>query len=74
MEGFVAVATFVNEVEADLASATLAAAGIESFLKREDVGGMLPALQESRGIQVLVAAEQADEARTILSEQAETQE
>jgi hypothetical protein len=74
MEGYVVVATFANPIEADLARASLAAAGIESFLKMEDVGGMLPSLRDSRGIRVLVVAHQADEARTILSDKAETQE
>jgi hypothetical protein len=70
MERYVAAATFVNEVEAELAQATLAAAGIESFLKFEDIGGMLPSLQESEGIQVLVDEEKLIEARAVLNEQA----
>ena len=34
----VPVAFFSNEIEAELAQATLAAAGIESYLKYEDTG------------------------------------
>ena len=67
MEGFVSVATFTSEVEADLAQATLAAAGIESYLKFEDTGGMMPVLQQSKGIELLVEPQNVEEARTILS-------
>ena len=71
MERFVAVATYMNELEAELAQATLAAAGIESFLKYEDTGGMLPVLQESEGVRVLVEEERLLEARAVLTERAE---
>ena len=67
MEGYVSVATFSNQVEAELAKATLAAAGIESFLKYEDIGGMMPVLQQSKGIALLVDPRQVEEAKTILS-------
>ena len=70
MDRYVAAATFVNEVEAELAQATLAAAGIESFLKFEDIGGMLPSLQESEGIQVLVDEKPLVEAQAVLNDQA----
>jgi hypothetical protein len=70
MDRYVAAATFVNEVEAELAQATLAAAGIESFLKFEDIGGMLPSLQESEGIQVLVDEKHLLEAQAVLNDQA----
>ena len=73
MEDYVSVATFTNEIEAELAQATLSAAGIESFLKYEDIGGMLPVLQESEGIELLVDKKNLLEAKAILSEQA-TQE
>ena len=72
MEDYVTAATFRNEVEAELAQTALAAAGIESFLKYEDTGGMLPVLQGSEGIEVLVEKKDLEEARAILSEQAET--
>jgi hypothetical protein len=73
MERYVAAATFTNEVEAELAQATLAAAGIESFLKYEDIGGMLPTLQESEGIEVLVEEDKLVEARAVLNTQATEQ-
>ncbi len=70
MDRYVAAATFMNEVEAELAQATLAAAGIESFLKFEDIGGMLPSLQESEGVQVLVDEKHLVEAQAVLNDQA----
>ncbi len=74
MEGYVVVAVFVNEVEAELAQATLAAADITSYVKKEDAGGMLPPLQESEGVRLLVDPADFEEARSILSEEATTEE
>ena len=70
MEKFISVATYSNEVEAELAQATLAAAGIESYLKYEDTGGMMPILQQSEGIDLLVVEENAIEAKAVLTDQA----
>jgi len=63
---FVPVAFFSNEIEAELAEATLAAAGIESFLKDEGTGGMLPSLQQTEGVALLVRRDQLAEAQTVL--------
>ena len=70
MEKYVSVATYFNEVEAELAQATLGAAGIESFLKFEDTGGMMPVLQQSEGVRLLVDEKDLEEARTLLSSSA----
>jgi len=69
MEGYIKIAIFSTEIEADVAQATLSAAGIESFLKFEDTGHMMPVLQQAEGVQLLVAPENVDEARTVLSTQ-----
>jgi hypothetical protein len=74
MEDLTIVATFVNEMDADLAQATLSAAGIESFIRFDDMGGMLPSLQESGGVKLLVNPDRLEEARALLSETATTQE
>lgn len=66
-ENIVPVAFFSNEIEAELAQATLAAAGIESFLKFEDTGGMMPVLQQSEGVALLVHRERYAEAQTVLT-------
>jgi len=74
MEDYVVVATYISEIDAELAQATLAAAGIESVLKYEDTGHMIPVLQQSEGVKVLVNPKDLEEAKTILSSQAlETQ-
>jgi hypothetical protein len=66
-EGFVPVMTFFTEVEAEVAQATLAAAGIESFLHYEDTGHMIPSLQQSEGVKLLVDPKDYDEAMTLLT-------
>ena len=67
MENIIAVATYGSEIEAELAQATLAASGIESFLKFEDTGGMMPVLQQSEGVQLLVDQKDFEEAKLVLS-------
>jgi len=63
---FVPVAFFSNEIEAELAQATLGAAGIESFVKDEGTGGMLPVLQQNEGVALLVHRDRLAEAQTVL--------
>jgi hypothetical protein len=67
MENYIQIATFSNEIEARLAQATLSAANIESFVHSDDVGGMLPSLEQSEGVQLLVDKTTADEAKVLLS-------
>lgn len=67
MEGYVSIAVFPNEVDAELAQATLAAAGIESFLQSDDSGGMMPVFQQIKGVQLLVDPQFAEEAKMVLS-------
>ena len=73
MENFVSVTSYPDEIEARLAQATLAAAGIESYLKFEDTGGMMPVLQQIIGVKVLVHENDVEEAKTLLSTTAEEQ-
>jgi len=67
MEGYVKIFTFSTEIDGELAKATLAAAGIESYLKFEDTGGMLPTLQQAEGVALYVRPEDAEEAKEILT-------
>ncbi len=67
MENFIPVATYSTEIEAELAQATLAAAGIESYLKFEDIGGMMPWMQQIKGINLLVDENNRAEASMVLS-------
>ena len=67
MEGYVPVATYSTEVDAQLAKATLAAAGIESVVHCEDIGHMFPPIQQVEGVVLLVDPSDLDEARTLLT-------
>ncbi len=67
MSDFVQIASYSSEIEAELSQATLAAGGIDSFLRLDDTGGMFPVLQQNRGVKLLVGAQDEGEARTLLS-------
>jgi hypothetical protein len=56
----------MNEAEADLAKAILAANGIEAAVLRDDAGGMIPAMSLMSEIRLVVAPEDADAAREVL--------
>lgn len=59
----VIVTSCANEVEANIAQASLAAAGIESVLMRDDANGLVPSLSYVRGIGVAVWPEDLEAAR-----------
>lgn len=60
------VRRFMNEAEADLAKAILAANGIEAAVLRDDAGGMIPAMSLMSEIRLVVAPEDAEAAREVL--------
>jgi len=62
----IAVHTFNDRIEADLAVSALEAAGIESMIAADDAGGTQPGLWEGRGVAVLVRREDEGAAREIL--------
>ena len=62
----VVVGTFLNKIDADLAKDALEAADIESIVLADDAGGMRPHLWMS-GVRLLVRAEDAEQARVVLS-------
>ena len=68
--GLVVVATYHSEFEAHIAGSALAAAGIEATVGGDDAGGAYPFLGFTQGIGLLTRAEDADEARAILSAEA----
>jgi hypothetical protein len=74
MEKMVKIATLPNDLEAHLAQATLSAAGIESVLKFEDAGGMLPSLDNSDGIELMVDFKDVEEATNLLTTESQTSE
>lgn len=60
------VRRFMNEAEADLAKAILAANGIDAAVLRDDAGGMIPAMSLMSEIRLVVAPEDAEAAREVL--------
>jgi hypothetical protein len=66
---FVVIRTYLNHFEADLAKITLEAAGIDSFVRSDDCGGMRPHLWMA-GVELLVASDDAERAGEILGNEA----
>jgi hypothetical protein len=61
----VVIRTYPNSIEAELAMSALEAAGIHVLIRRDDGGGMQPALWLS-GVKVLVRSEDAAAAADVL--------
>jgi len=67
----VPVAECPSEAEAAITMAVLGSYGIDAVVSRDNAGGMQPGLTFGRGVRVLVAAEDAAEARRVLAENEE---
>lgn len=68
--GLVTLRTFNNEPQALLAQSLLDAAGIHCMLSRDDLGGMRPDLDITRGIKLLVRSKDSKTAEEILDPEA----
>jgi len=66
-EKLVAVGTYTNKIDADLAQGALEAADIDAMISGDDAGGQQPGLLMGKGVRVLVRAEDAERAKEILS-------
>jgi hypothetical protein len=66
-EKLVAVGTYSNKIDADLAQGALEAADIDATITADDAGGQQPGLLMGKGVRVLVRAEDAERAKEILS-------
>jgi hypothetical protein len=64
------VETFLNRLDAELASSVLLAAGIDAVVSPDDAGGAYPGVAVLR-VRLLVREEDAERARTVLAETAE---
>jgi hypothetical protein len=62
-DDLVAVRTFLNHIDADLAKSALEAAGIASAISADDAGGTRPHLWVGAGVRLLVR--QADLERAV---------
>ena len=67
-ERLVAVGSYPNKIDAELAQGALEAADIEAMVSADDAGGLQPGLWVGEGVRVLVRAEDADQARKILNQ------
>jgi len=65
------IRTFSSEIEAEMAMSALEAAGIESVMRRDDCGGVQPAMGWTAGVQVVVNDEDVDAATDVLDAPAE---
>jgi hypothetical protein len=65
---YVIIETFENAFEAEVARGHLEAAGIAAAIEKDDVGNMIPSLQASAGVRLIVREEQAEQARKMLLE------
>ena len=66
--GFVIVRESLHDSEAQVIVGLLASEGIEAVIDEDDAGHMLPSLDESRGVRVLVPEGEAARAAAILTE------
>ena len=69
LEGMVVVREKVDRLDAETIAAFLRAQGIEATVSSDDAGGVLPALEESRGVQVIVRKGDEERARQLLRAQ-----
>ncbi len=68
------IRTFSNEIEAEMAMSALEAAGIESAMRRDDCGGVQPAMGWTAGVQVIVDDKDVELATEVLDAPAEPAE
>ncbi len=67
----VCIATASSEIEADMVHMRLESFGIESFITKDDCGGMRPWLQPITGVRLMVRQSDAQRASDILNEKIE---
>ena len=63
----VTVEVFHDHIDAEIAKGALEAAGIEAMLQSDDARGTQPSLSMSRGVELLVRAEDAEKADEVLN-------
>lgn len=67
LDDAVVLDTFPNRMAAEMAAGLLEAEGIEALVMADDAGGAYPMLQFIRGVRLLVAPEDAAQAREVLA-------
>jgi hypothetical protein len=64
----VVVGEYENEIDAEIAKGHLASSGIPASIMKDDGGGMLPSMQNTEGVQLIVAETQSEKAKEIIQE------
>lgn len=64
----ICIATFPDEMSAEVAKTSLAASGIPAFISTDDCGGMAPHLKMITAIRLLVHSADVAEATAILEQ------
>jgi len=62
----ICIATYPDEMSAEVAKTSLVARGIPAFVSKDDCGGMKPHLQMITAIRLMIRADDAAEAADIL--------
>ena len=70
----VCIATLSSEIEAHIVSLRLESLGIDSFITKDDCGGMRPWLQPITGVRLMVRQSDAQRAADILSKKTNEEE
>ncbi|MDX6614757.1 MAG: hypothetical protein QOD75_3943 [Blastocatellia bacterium] len=63
----VVLKVFNSEIDAAMAQEVLQQAGLNSFVFKDDGGGMEPHLQRTNGVRLLVTRADAEQAQQVLS-------
>jgi hypothetical protein len=64
----IVIKVFGSEMEAEIIKGRLESQGITAIIAKDDVGGMLPPLQQTMGVKLLVNKNDAKKANSILEE------
>jgi hypothetical protein len=65
-DDIVVLRVFPSHIEADLARSVLEAAGVESALRTDDLGGLRPHMDLTRGVALMVRSEDRARAAEVL--------
>ena len=62
----VVVGEYENEIDAEIAKGHLESSGIQASVIKDDGGSMLPSMQITEGVQLVVTESQSEKAKKIL--------
>ena len=62
----IVVGEYENEIDAEIAKGHLESSGIQASVIKDDGGSMLPSMQITEGVQLVVTESQSEKAKKIL--------